>query len=37
MVLLAQQIQKSFHEIRDEIARWREILAAPYHKHSSYW
>jgi len=25
-----QQVQKSLHIIRDEIARWRNILEVPY-------
>jgi hypothetical protein len=28
-----QQVGKSLHLIRDEIARWREILDVPYQEH----
>jgi len=27
---LVQQVGKSLHLIRDEVARWREILEIPY-------
>jgi len=30
---LVQQVEKSFHEIRDELARWRQILAVPYQEY----
>jgi hypothetical protein len=31
---LVLEVGKSFHEIRAEIERWREILAVPYQEHS---
>ena len=30
---LVHQASESFHEIRGEIERWREILAVPYQEH----
>lgn len=30
---MVQQLQKSLHEISDEIARWRDILAVPYQEY----
>lgn len=33
MSQLVQYLGESLHEIRDEINRWREILAVPYQEH----
>lgn len=30
---LVQQVEKCFHEIRDELERWRQILAVPYQEY----
>jgi hypothetical protein len=30
VLTLVQQVLKSYHEIRDEIVRWRQILEVPY-------
>ncbi len=30
---LVLRVGQSFHEIRDEIARWRDILTVPYQEH----
>jgi len=30
---MVQQVQKSFNEIRDEIERWKEILAVSYQEY----
>jgi len=30
---LVQQVGESFHQIRDEVARWRNILEVPYQEH----
>ena len=32
---MVQHIQKCFNEIRDEIDRWRDILAVPYQEYLS--
>lgn len=32
-MLMVQQVQKSFHPIRDEIARWRKLLEVPYQEY----
>ena len=35
---LVQSLRKSFHEIRGEIDRWRQILEVPYQEYlSSRW
>jgi len=30
---VVQQTQKSYHQIRDEIARWKDVLGVPYQEY----